>query len=149
MSYIFNLLKRSSLFKEANPKRKRIRDRGISWKQRYHSKSQRVKEKFEKILGSGSYYRWEGHDYTTNGNYFIVVGPSQTKEGKKKFFAGIKRYPDDPHKKLYAPYGEYFSTIKGALSHASKKWRIPFPENQPDYTEAHLAPIEIPRHVKG
>jgi hypothetical protein len=93
--------------------------------------------------------RWEGHDYTTDGDYFVVVGPAVTVDMKKKFFAGIKRLPDDPRKKVYSPSGEYFSTIHGAFSHAADKWAVPFPQGSPNYTEADLANVNIPRHVKG
>ena len=129
--------------------RKRIKDRGIRWKERYHERSLRLKKRFKKSLGEGSYKRWEGHDYTTNSDYFIVVGPAVTKEFKKRFFAGIKKLPDDPKAKIYAPAGEYFTSSKAALSHASDKWAIPFPKEAPNYTVNDLANIEIPRHVKG
>ena len=129
--------------------RKRIKDRGIKWVPAYHERSERLKERFDKVLGPMSYIRWEGHDYTTDSDYFVIMGPSLTKEGHKKFFAGIKKLPDDPAKKVYAPSGEYFSSSTGALSYASDKWGIPFPRGAPNYTVEQLAPIEIPRHVKG
>jgi hypothetical protein len=104
---MFNLNKYYSLIKtsqsENNPgpvknsgpggkkKRRRIKDRGINWKEVYVGKAETLKEKMDKKIGKGSYFRWEGHDYTTNGDYFVVVGPSITKDGKKQFFAGIKR----------------------------------------------------------
>ena len=77
------------------------------------------------------------------------MGPSLTKEGKKRFFAGIKKYPDDPKAKVYAPSGEYFTSSVAALSYASDKWAIPFPKGATNYTVNELAGIEIPRHVKG
>lgn len=129
--------------------RKRIKDRGIEWKEHYHTRSESLKKRFNKKLGPMSYMRYQGHDFTTNSDYFIVIGPSVTKEGKKKFFAGIKKLPEDPHAKVYAPSGEYFSSIKGALSYASEKWALPFPGNVPDYTERDLANVEIPKHIKG
>ena len=129
--------------------RKRIKDRGIEWKEHYHERSQKLKERFEKTLGTGSYKRWEGHDYTTNSDYFIVVGPAITKDGKKRFFSGVKKLPDDPKAKIYAPSGEYFSTIQAAFSHANDKWGIIFPKDVPHYTMEDLARIKIPRHVKG
>jgi len=128
---------------------KRIRDRGIRWKERYHKRSKRAKEKFEKVLGPKSYIRWEGHDYTTDSDYFVVVGPAETKTLQKRFFAGIKKLPDDPKAPVYAPSGEYFGSMMTALSHAKEKWAIPFPEGAQNYTLDDLAPIEIPRHVKG
>ena len=77
----------------------------------------------------------------------IYIG--QTKDFKKRFFAGIKKLPDDPKAKVYAPSGEYFSSIKGAFSHVSDKWAVPIPRDAINYTLNHLAGIEIPRHVKG
>jgi len=129
--------------------RQRIKDRGIKWEESYHERSAPLKKRFDKVIGPMSYMRWEGHDYTTNSDYFIVVGPSLTKDGKKRFFSGIKKLPDDPKKKVYAPSGEYFTTIMGALSYASDKWALPFPKGVPHYTVAQLANVEIPRHVKG
>ncbi len=129
--------------------RKRIKDRGIKWEESYQEKSAPLKKRFDKHIGPQAYMRWEGHDYTTDGDYFVVVGPAVTVDMKKKFFAGIKRLPDDPRKKIYSPSGEYFSTIHAAFSHASDKWAVPFPKNTPNYTEADLSNVSIPRHVKG
>jgi len=130
--------------------RKRIKDRGITWEEKYQERSEKLKERFDSDIGPDVYLRWEGHDYTTDGDYFVVVGPALTKEGKKRFFSGIKRYPPKwSDKKIYAPSGEYFTTIVSAISHASEKWGIPFPQNQPKYTLADLEGVDIPRHVKA
>lgn len=129
--------------------RKRIKDRGIKWEEHYGKKSAPLKKRFDKDIGPMAYMRWEGHDYTTDGDYFVVVGPAVTKDLRKRFFSGIKRLPDDPRKAVYAPSGEYFSTIHGAFSHASVKWAVPFPQNATNYTETNLVNIKIPRHVKG
>ena len=129
--------------------RKRIKDRGIEWKESYRPRSERLKKRFNEQIGPLAYIRWEGHDYTTNSDYFIIMGPSLTREGRKRFFAGIKKLPDDPEAKVYAPSGEYFTSSVAALSHASDKWAIPFPKGAPNYTVDQLATIEIPRHVKG
>ena len=136
-----------NLSKIAGPRR--IKDRGIKWEESYPERSAPLKKKFDKLIGPGVYYRWEGHDYTTDSDYFIVVGPAVTKEGKKKFFAGIKKIPKDKKKKIFAPDGEYFSNIMGALSHAVEKWAIQMPRNQQNYGEAVLAPHDIPRSMKG
>ncbi|MFW6121108.1 MAG: hypothetical protein ACOC80_09455, partial [Petrotogales bacterium] len=72
---------------------KRIKDRHILWHEKYRERSKPLKKKLDKLIGEGSYYRWEGHDYTTNSDYFVVVGPAQEKSGKKSFFAGIKKLP--------------------------------------------------------
>lgn len=129
--------------------RKRIRDRGIEWKERYHERSFRLKKRFQKDIGPLSYMRWEGHDYTTDSDYFVIVGPSLTKEGHKRFFAGVKKLPDDPEAKVYAPSGEYFTSSVSAFSHAAEKWGVEFPKGAPNYSVDQLIPIEIPRHVKG
>jgi hypothetical protein len=129
--------------------RKRIRDRGIEWRLRYHERSLRLKKRFDRDLGPSSYMRWEGHDYTTDSDYFIVMGPSLTKDGRKSFFAGIKKLPDDPKAKIYAPSGEYFTSSISALSHINEKWGVPFPKGSPNYSVSQLIPLEIPRHMKG
>lgn len=149
---IFNLKKQARLVtpQERMPgHRKRIKDRGIDWKDGYREKSKSLKKRFDRDIGPGSYHRWEGHDYTTDSDYFVVVGPAITKENKKLFFSGIKKLPDDPTKKVYAPSGEYFPSIMAALSHASEKWGIQIPEGQFNYDQSHLATVDIPRHVKG
>lgn len=134
--------------------RKRIKDRGIRWEEMYRERSLPQKEKFEKEVGPGSYYRWEGHDYTTNSIYYIVVGPSIQHNIGKMFFAGIKKIPieeftKDPDTKTYSPYGEYFPTIKGALIYASQRWGVPMPKNQIPYNKSTLMNVDIPEHVKA
>jgi len=136
-----------NIFKFAG--RRRIKDRGIDWKEYYHERSSRLKKKFDKNIGPLSYMRWEGHDYTTDSDYFVIVGPSLTQTGEKRFFAGVKKLPDDPHAKVYAPSGEYFTNSVSAFSHASDKWGVEFPKGAPNYSVAQLEGIEIPRHVKG
>ena len=137
-----------SKFKTAG--RKRIRDRGITWRETYKEKSEPLKRRFDKAIGFGAYYRWEGHDYTTNSDYFVVVGPAKTKEDKKMFFSGVKKLPPKYKRmKIYAPSGKYFTNILSALSHASKMWGVRFPPNQTNYTQADLADVNIPRHIKA
>lgn len=134
--------------------RKRIKDRGILWEETYRKRSAPLKERFEKEVGEGSYYRWEGHDYTTNSIYYVVVGPSFQEHMGKVFFAGIKKIPieeftKDPDTKTYSPYGEYFPTIKAALVHASQRWGVPIPKNQKPYDKNSLSNVDVPEHVKA
>lgn len=129
--------------------KKRIKDRGIKWIEHYGEKSDDLKKRFDEMIGPGAYMRWVGHDYTTDGDYFIVVGPAITIDEKKRWFAGIKRFPDDPNKTIYAPTGEYFSSSQAAFSHANVKWGVPFPKGLPNYPESILQNMKIPRHVKG
>lgn len=129
--------------------RKRIKDRGIIWKENYHEKSKALKKRFDKHIGPGSYYRWEGHDFTTNSDYYVVVGPTIQRSMGKCFFAGIKKMPLDKTKKVYSPSGEYFNNILAALSHAATKWGIKIPQGQVRYDKSHLAPVSISEHIKG
>lgn len=136
-----------NILKEAT---KRIKDRGIHWKEKYGEKSAPLKKRFDEEIGTGAYYRWEGHDFTTGSDYFVVVGPSITRFGMKSFFAGIKKLPPkERRKKVYAPDGEYFPSIMSALSHVRERWGVPFPPNQNNYSQADLENIKIPRHMKG
>ena len=130
--------------------RKRIRQRGIEWKQTYGEKSLPLKKRFDKQLGQNSYLRWEGHDYTSDGDYFVVIGPAITKNGQKKYFAGIKRLPPKQNrKKIYAPSGKYFQDIMQAIYHGNNMWGTPIPQGQQNYNMQHLAGINIPRKMKG
>ena len=142
MENIFNLEKFAS--------RKRIRDRGISWKEKYGEKSDDLKKRYDKKIGHNAYLRFEGHDYTTNSDYFVVVGPAIQRYGQKSFFAVIKKLPPkERRKKIYAPSGKYFPSIVSALSYASKMWGITMPSDQPNYTSDTIANIDIPRHMKA
>lgn len=129
--------------------RKKIRDRGIDWVETYKDKSESLKKKFEKHVGKNAYVRWEGDDFTTNSTYYVVVGPTFQRDLGKCFFAGIKKLPNDPHKKVYSPAGEYFTNIVSAFSHASEKWGTPFPDPAPQFDTASLTNVNISEHIKG
>jgi hypothetical protein len=128
---------------------KKIKDRGIKWQENYQEKSKSLKKKFDNEIGSGAYRRWVGHDYTSDSNYYVVVGPTIQSDLGKCFFAGIKKLPNDPDKKVYSPSGEYFTDLIAAYSHATDKWGVPFPQNQSNITKQMLEPIDIPEHIKG
>jgi hypothetical protein len=127
---------------------KKIKDRGIHWEENYHDKSLSLKKAFDRKVGPKSYLRWQGHDVTTNSDYYIIVGPS-VQNDKNMFFAGIKKLPRDPEAKIYSPYGEYFGSIRGAMSYATKKWGVPFMNDLPPYDESTIANVDIPEHIKG
>lgn len=132
--------------------RKPIKERGIKWEEAYHKRSAPLKKRFDRDIGPGAYMRWEGHDYTTDSDYYVVVGPSVHKDRGKMFFSGIKKLPPERERtegKTYSPYGEYFSNIKAAFSYATDRWGVPFPRNQAQYTVDNLMPVDIPRHIKG
>jgi len=126
---------------------KPIKDRNIRWKESYGKRSKIVKKKFDKILPH-SYYRWEGHDYYSGHDYYVVVGPSISRRYGKCFFAGHKKLPLERHKKSYSPTGKYFSSLMSALRHAYDKWRTPIPKDAVNYLKNDLINIKIPRHVK-
>lgn len=128
--------------------RRRIRDRGINWKEKYEKKSKDVKKHFEKVL-PGSYFRWEGYDYESGHPYYVVVGPAISKRYGKSFFAGIKKMPKDPRKKAYSPSGKYFHSLRSALSHIQEMWGVSSPPHAGNYTTSDLSPIKIPKHIKS
>lgn len=148
MTNIFDLTKEAKRHGGRVP----IKERGIKWEEQYEERSASLKKRFEKQLGPGSYYRWFGHDVTTNSDYYIVVGPSIQHNVGKMFFAGVRKLPpaaEREEKKSYSPYGEYFPNIKAALAYASEKWGIRMPPGQVNYTREQLANVDIPEHIKA
>ena len=145
MTLVFELIKKA----EHTGGRKPIKERGINWEESYHDKSLSLKKKFDKQLGPGGYFRWGGHDSTTNSDYYVVVGPSIHKKQGKVFFSGIKKMPPlaDQKTKTYSPYGEYFRTMKAALAYANDRWGVPTPKETPNYTKEQLTAVDIPQHV--
>jgi hypothetical protein len=129
--------------------RQKIKDRGIKWDESYREKSEDAKKRFDHDIGPGSYRRWEGHDYTTDSNYYVVVGPTIQSDLGKCFFAGIKKLPKDPKAKVYSPSGDYFTSIVAAYSYASDKWGVKFPAGQTNYTQQMIENVDIPEHIKG
>jgi hypothetical protein len=118
---------------------KRIRDRGIRWKEVYTKKTMALKKKFEKELGPGSYFRWEGYDVSTGNTYYIVAGPGYSKTKGKLFFSGIRKMPAE-----YSPNGEYFRTLRKSINYAKEMWGISFPRDfVRDYKAEELAAIRV------
>jgi len=131
---------------------KRIKDRHINWQEHYSERTEPLRDRYWSELGTGSYRRWEGHDYTTNSDYYVVCSPAQTKYGEKSYFAGIKKLPPASVRettKVYSPYGKYFSSMAAALGFLKDKYGVPWPKDQINYNSAQLQNIEIPRFVKA
>ncbi len=131
---------------------KRIKDRNITWREAYSERTAPLHERYTAEVGPGSYRRWEGHDYTTNSDYYVVCSPAQTKYGEKAYFAGIKKLPPVAVRdvvKTYSPYGKYFTNIASALSFLKDKYGVPWPKGQINYTSDNLQNIDIPRFVKA
>ena len=118
---------------------KRIKDRGIIWKEKYTKKSMGFKKKFAKEIGPGSYFRWEGYDSTTAHDYYVIVAPGFSKTKGKLFFAGIRRLPGE-----YSPNGEYFRSLRRAMSYAKEMSGVRVPKGFKDYTQEDLVAIRIP-----
>jgi hypothetical protein len=117
---------------------KRIKDRGIVWKEKYTKKTLAMKKKFQRDIGPGSYFRFEGHDNTTGNDYYIVVGPGYSKSKGKLFFAGIRKLPGE-----YSPNGEYFRSFRKAMIYAKDMWGAKFPPDFKDYTEEDLVTVRV------
>ena len=118
---------------------KRIKDRGIRWKEKYTKKTLALKKKYERELGPSSYFRWEGYDSSTGNTYYIVAGPGFSKTKGKLFFSGIRKMPAE-----YSPNGEYFKTLRQSIVYARDMWGISFPKNfTRDYNADDLAAIRI------
>jgi len=122
---------------------KRIRDRGIQWREIYREKSKTLKERYDREIGANSYFRWEGYDATSDSSYYVVLGPGFSKKEGKSFFSGIRKMPAD-----YAPSGDYFPTMQAAAKYARDKWGVPAPVI-PSYTKAHLANVHVPGEDTG
>lgn len=105
---------------------KPIKERGINWTETYGDKSAYLKREFEEQVGPGSYFRWEGHDYTTGTDYYVVVAPGFSKEHGYHFFAGLRKMPAD-----HGASGKKFTTQREALSYAAEMWRVPKPTTMP------------------
>jgi hypothetical protein len=103
-----------------------IKNRGIRWKESYGDKSAYLKEQFEKQVGPGSYFRWEGHDSTSGEDYYVVVTPGYSKKRGFHFFAGLRKIPAEN-----GSSGKKFNSQMEALSYAMETWRVPKPETKP------------------
>lgn len=100
-----------------------IKERGISWVESYSDKSAYLKEQFEDQVGPGSYFRWEGHDKSTDTDYYVVVTPGFSKKHGYHFFAGLRKEPA-----TNGSSGKNFTTQGEALSYAIEHWNVPRPE---------------------
>jgi hypothetical protein len=103
-----------------------IKDRGIHWAEAYNDKSAYLKEEYEKQVGPGSYFRWEGHDHVTGEDYYVVVTPGFSKKKGYHFFAALRKIPAEN-----GASGKKFKTQAEALSHAMDTWRVPRPKTPP------------------
>lgn len=103
-----------------------IKERGIRWAEAYGDKSAYLKTEYEKQVGPGSYFRWEGHDSTTGEDYYCVVTPGYSKKHGFHFFAALRKIPAD-----HGASGKKFKNQAEALSYAYDTWRVPPPKGKP------------------
>lgn len=103
-----------------------IKDRGIRWAEAYGDKSAYLKEEFEKQVGPGSYFRWEGHDHTSGADYYAVVTPGYSEKHGYHFFAALRKMPAEN-----GASGKKFKTQAEALSYAFETWKVTRPTTQP------------------
>jgi hypothetical protein len=108
----------------------------ITWKEAYTDKTKRLKDMYEDIVGSGSYFRFEGTNSETGDEYYVVCGPAKVKSPKPEFFAGLRKLPSD-----FAASGKYFSEIREAIEYASETWGVEIPSSISYYDSDDLKNI--------
>lgn len=123
-----------------------IKERGIRWTEKYSEKSSDLKQEMRKQIGEGSYFRWEGHDYTTGNDYYVVISPGYSIKKGYFFFAGLRKMPAN-----HGASGKKFSTQEEALNYAITRWKIPRPLEKPAkrYTRDDLVNVPIVIGEKG
>lgn len=105
---------------------KPIKERGIQWEEQYGDKSAYLKREMEDQIGPGAYFRWEGHDFITGNDYYVVVSPGYSSKHGYHFFAGLRKIPAE-----HGASGKEFNTMREALHYAYDMWRVPKPDTMP------------------
>jgi len=100
--------------------RQKLSEKNIHWKEKYTPTTHRYKRMYGDIIGKNSYFRWEGRDLESDGEYFVVVGPAKIRSPMAAWFAGCRKLPSE-----WAAGGQYFPTIKDALEYAHDTWGTP------------------------
>lgn len=107
--------------------------KNIQWKESYTEKTEFLKEQFEAVIGAGSYFRFEGKDYGSGDEYYVIIGPAKIHNPRAKFFAGVRKLPA-----TYSAGGKYFDSMDGAAVYARETWGVPTPGSLKPYTSASL-----------
>ena len=108
----------------------------ITWKEAYTDKTKRLKDMYEDIVGSGSYFRFEGVNRQSGDEYYVVCGPSKVKSPKPMFFSGVRKLPSD-----FAASGKEFGEMREAIEHAKETWGIEIPASVSYYDADDLKNI--------
>ena len=112
--------------------KEKLVEKNIKWKEKYTDKTQFLKDQFEAVVGSGSYFRFEG--LAPNGDgYYCIIGPAKVHAPRAKFFAGVRKLPA-----TYSAGGKYFDSLDSAASYAKETWGVPTPSNLKPYTSRQL-----------
>ena len=114
----------------------KLAEKPIVWSEAYTDRTKFLKEQFEDVIGSGSYFRFEGKDADTGDEYFVVVGPARVRAPKAMFFAGVRKLPSD-----YAAGGLYFAEMNEAMEYAQTTWGVPRPKDMGYYDASDLRGI--------
>jgi hypothetical protein len=113
--------------------REKLAEKDIKWKETYTDKTSFLKEQFEAVIGQGSYFRFEGEDYSSGDRYYCIIGPAKIKKPRAKFFAGVRKLPA-----TYSAGGKYFDSMDSAAKYAKDTWGVPTPSTLRPYNSAQL-----------
>jgi hypothetical protein len=108
----------------------------ITWKEAYTDKTKRLKDMYDDIVGSGSYFRFEGVNRQNGDEYYVVCGPAKVKSPKPMFFSGVRKLPSD-----FSASGKEFSEMREAIDHAKETWGIDIPSSISYYDSGDLKGI--------
>lgn len=113
--------------------RQKLVEKDIKWEEKYTEKTFFLKEQFDDIIGTGSYYRFEGYDFTSGDSYYAIIGPARVHKPRAKFFAGVRKLPA-----TYSAGGKYFDSMDSAIRYAHETWGVPIPKDIKPYTSSVL-----------
>ena len=113
--------------------REKLVEKDIKWAEKYTDKTAFLKEQYDAVIGSGSYFRFEGEDSGSGDRYYCILGPAKIHKPRAKFFAGVRKLPA-----TYSAGGKYFDSMDTAAKYAKETWGIPMPSGLKPYTSAHL-----------
>ena len=113
--------------------REKLVEKDIDWKETYTDKTAFLKRQYEAVIGSGSYFRFEGEDSASGDEYYCILGPARIHKPRAKFFAGVRKLPA-----TYSAGGKYFDSMDTAARYARDTWGVPTPKSLKPYTSAQL-----------
>lgn len=114
----------------------KLSEQRMSWKEKYTPKSSYLKRMYDSVVGSGSYFRFEGKS-ESGDEYYCILGPAKIKDPRAKWFAGIRKEPAK-----FAAGGKYFDSLDRAAVYAMETWGVKTPKELHPYTSAQLYGIK-------